>query len=100
MSMSRKEIQPYMAKGPQKLITTNQILAIHQLLANLYGGVTDLRSPEMVKMLDELANEINACRNRAEIIKAAVPYLCADFVAMMIMFFFPAVALWLPSVVK
>lgn len=34
------------------------------------------------------------------IIKAAVPYLCADFVAMMIMFFFPAVALWLPSVVK
>lgn len=71
MSMSRKEIQPYMAKGPQKLITTNQILAIHQLLANLYGGVTDLRSPEMVKMLDELANEINACRNRAEIIKAA-----------------------------
>ena len=34
------------------------------------------------------------------IIKAAVPYLCADFVAMMIIFFFPAVALWLPSVVK
>ena len=69
--MSRKEIQPYMAEEPQKLITTNQILAIHQRLANLYGGVTDLRSPEMLKMLDELANEINNCHNRAEVIKSA-----------------------------
>lgn len=34
------------------------------------------------------------------IIRAAIPYLCADFVAMMIIFIFPDVALWLPSLVK
>lgn len=34
------------------------------------------------------------------IIRSAAPYLMADLVAMMIMFLFPAVALWLPSLVK
>lgn len=34
------------------------------------------------------------------IIKAALPYLCADACAMIICFLFPQVALWLPSVVK
>lgn len=34
------------------------------------------------------------------IIKSAVPYLCADAVAMFLMFFFPAVVLWLPGLVS
>lgn len=34
------------------------------------------------------------------IIKAAMPYLCADAVAMTICFIFPQVTMWLPSLVK
>lgn len=68
--MSRTEINEFKF-GDELPITTEHIFAIHQLITNLYGGIEDLRSPDMKAVIEKICAQINACQNRSDTINCA-----------------------------